>query len=69
LASSALNRDTSAASLDQDLSQEWLGALEQLVPAAIAADRAAAAAAARTAAVDQRAATRRRHPSIDDLLQ
>ena len=68
LASSALNRDTSAADVDQDLRQDWLRALERLLPATIAVDRAAAAAAARSAAVDQRAAARRRHPNIDDLL-
>jgi len=68
LASTALNRDTSGANLDQDLSQDWLRALEHLLPATIAADRAAAAATARSAAVDQRAAARRRHPNIDDLL-
>jgi hypothetical protein len=50
-----------------ELAQRWLDALEKLLPAAIAADRAAAAANARTAAVDQRAA-RRRRSDIDDLL-
>jgi hypothetical protein len=49
--------------------QQWLDALEKLLPAAIAADRATAAAAARTAAVDQRTAARRRHPDVDDLLR
>jgi hypothetical protein len=50
------------------LTQSWLDALEMLLPASIAADRAAAAAAARTAAVDQRAAARRRHPDISGLV-
>lgn len=59
--------DESPANSD-DLTQRWLDALECLLPAPIAADRAAAAAAARTAAVDQRAAIRRRHPKVDDLL-
>ncbi len=52
-----------------DLPQQRLDALETLLPASIAADRAAAAAAARTAAVDQRAAARRRNANIDDLLE
>jgi hypothetical protein len=47
---------------------DWIDALEELLPAAIAADRAAAAATARTAAADQRAATRRRHTDVDGLL-
>ncbi|WP_138179900.1 hypothetical protein [Nakamurella multipartita] len=50
-----------------ELAQRWLDALEKLLPAVIAADRAAAAANARTAAVDQRVA-RRRRSDIDDLL-
>jgi len=50
-----------------ELAQRWLDALEKLLPAVIAADRAAAAANARTAAVDERAA-RRRRSDIDDLL-
>jgi hypothetical protein len=68
LASSTLNCDTSGPN-PQELALGWLRALEHLLPARIAADRAAAAAAARTAAVDQRAIARRRHPNIDDLLQ
>ncbi len=52
----------------EDLTQSWLDALEMLLPASIAADRAAAAAAARTAAADQRAAARRRHPDIGGLI-
>ena len=55
-------------STTEDLTQSWLDALETLLPASIAADRAAAAATARTAAVDQRAAARRRHPDIDGLI-
>jgi hypothetical protein len=55
-------------STSDDLAQKWLDALERLLPASIAADRAAAAAAARTAAVDQRAAARHRHPDIDGLI-
>ena len=55
-------------STPDDLTQRWLDALETLIPASIAADRAAAAAAARIAAVDQRTAARRRHPDIDGLL-
>lgn len=51
-----------------EVAQQWLDALEKLLPAPIAADRAAAAAAARTAAVDQRAAARRRHTDIGNLL-
>jgi hypothetical protein len=54
--------------VSEEHAQRWLDALEKLLPASIAADRAAAAASARTAAVDQRAAARRRHPDIDDLL-
>ena len=50
-----------------ELAQRWLDALEKLLPAVIAADRAAAAANARTAAVDESAA-RRRRSDIDDLL-
>ncbi|WP_420120936.1 hypothetical protein [Nakamurella sp.] len=50
-----------------EFAQRWLDALEKLLPAAIAADRATAAANARTAAVDQRVA-RRRRSDIDDLL-
>jgi hypothetical protein len=50
-----------------ELAQRWLDALEKLLPATIAADRAAAAATARSTAVDQRAA-RRRRSDIDDLL-
>ena len=69
LASTAMNRDASSASLDQNLSHDWLDALEQLLPAEIAAERATASAAAREAAVDQRAAARRRHPDIDNLLK
>jgi len=57
------NSSTSA-----DLTRSWLDALETLLPASIAADRAAAAATARTSAVDERAAARRRHPDIDGLL-
>jgi len=52
-----------------DISEAWLSSLEQLLPAAIAADRAAAAASARATAVDQRVSARRRHPDIGDLLQ
>ena len=48
---------------------DWLDALEELLPAAIAADRAAAAATARTTAADQRVAPRRRHPDVGDLLR
>jgi hypothetical protein len=55
-------------STSEDLTQSWLDALETLLPASIAADRAAAAATARTAAADQRAAARRRHPDIDGLI-
>jgi hypothetical protein len=55
-------------STSDELTRCWLDALETLLPASIAADRAAAAATARTAAVDQRAATRRRHPDIDGLI-
>ena len=50
-----------------ELVRPWLDALEKLLPAAIAADRAAAAANARSSAVDERAA-RRRRSDIDDLL-
>jgi hypothetical protein len=46
----------------------WLTALEELLPAQLAADRAAAAAAARAAAVDRRLSVGRRHPDIADLL-
>ncbi|WP_420119923.1 hypothetical protein [Nakamurella sp.] len=52
-----------------EISQLWLDSLEQLLPAAIAAERAAAAASTRATAVDQRASARRRHPDIGDLLQ
>jgi hypothetical protein len=64
----------SAESTDQasprsdELALQWLAALEKLLPAAIAADRAAAAATARTEAVDRRAGARRRHPDIGDIL-
>jgi len=50
-----------------EFAHQWLDALEKLLPAAIAADRAAAAATTRSAAIDQRAA-RRRRSDIDDLL-
>ncbi len=68
LASSALNNDSSPAGNEQ-LSHDWVDALERLLPAQIAAGRATAAAAARLAAVDKRAAARRRHPDIDHLLK
>jgi hypothetical protein len=55
-------------STSDDLTQQWLDALETLLPASIAAERAAAAAEARTAAVDHRTAARRRHPDIDGLI-
>jgi len=63
-----------AASTDQTspasdaLGQRWLDALEKLLPATIAVDRAAAAATARTEAADRRASARRRHSEIGDLL-
>ena len=47
---------------------EWLKAIEELLPARVAADRAAAAASARSASVDRRISARRRHPDIADLL-
>ncbi len=48
---------------------KWLNAVEVLVPAMVAADRAAAAAAARSAAVDRRVAGLRRHPEVGALLK
>ena len=47
---------------------EWLEAIEDLLPARVAAERAAAAAAARSASADRRINARRRHPDIADLL-
>ncbi len=67
LLSSAALADQSPSTPD-DLCQRWLDALETLLPASIAADRAVAAATARNAAVDHRAAARRRHPDIGGLL-
>lgn len=69
LAATALRGDSSGAVVDETLSARWLDAVEKLLPARIAADRAAAAAAARSARVGQRAAARRRHPNVDDLLK
>jgi len=66
-ASSALKNDSTTA-LTRTLSNNWLDALEHLLPASVAAQRATASAAAREAATDRRAA-RRRHPDIDDLLK
>lgn len=69
LAASTLRSDSSDAVVDETACGRWLHAVEELLPARIAADRAAAAAAARSATVDQRAAARHRHPSADGLLK
>ena len=51
-----------------DASQVWRDALEALLPAGLAANRAAAVAAARTEAVNRRVAVQARHPGLEDLL-
>lgn len=49
--------------------REWLTAIENLLPTALAVERAAAGAAARrTDDTERRMATRRRHPDVGDLL-
>ena len=48
--------------------REWLAAIENLLPATLAADRAAAAAAASDSTADRVAGARRRRVDIDSLL-
>jgi hypothetical protein len=49
--------------------QVWLTAVESLVPATLAADRAAAAAATRATSIERRATAKPRHPSVESLLR
>ena len=51
-----------------DASQVWRDALEALLPAGLAANRAAAVAATRSEAVNRRVAAQTRHPGIAHLL-
>ena len=66
-ASSVMKSDTTP-SVTSTRSNDWLDALDRLLPADLAAQRARASATARETAIDRRAA-RRRHPDIDDLLE
>ncbi len=59
---------TDDAETDPEATQRWLDALELLLPAGVAAERAAAIAAARSAAVDRRVAAQHRHPDVERLL-
>ena len=49
--------------------QEWLTAVESLVPATIAADRAAAAAITRATGIERQATKTPRHPNVESLLR
>ncbi len=69
LATFTLRACGSDIAINEHASARWLQAVEDLLPAQIAADRAATAAAARSAQVDQRAAARRHHPNVDELLE
>ena len=60
--------ETGTESITSDATQRWLDALETLLPAGVAIDRAAAIAAARSAAVERRVAVQHRHPDVDRLL-
>ena len=60
--------ETGTESITSDATQRWLDALETLLPAGLAVDRAAAIAAARSAAVERRVAVQHRHPDVDRLL-
>jgi len=55
--------DTAAARRD------WLAAIENLVPATLAAERAAAAAMARTQSAGRRTPAQGRHPHVQNLLR
>ena len=50
-----------------DVSADWIAALEELLPARVATDRAAAAAKARASAVDRRMTAGQRQPERGDL--
>jgi hypothetical protein len=47
---------------------EWQDALEELLPADLAAERAIAIATTRSTAVDRRITARSHHPDIEQLL-
>jgi len=49
--------------------QDWVTAIENLVPATTAADRAAEAAAARATSINRSLTTQSRHPSAETLLR
>ena len=49
--------------------REWLAAIENLVPAKLAAECAAAAARTRTDNTEHRTIARRRHPNLQNLLR
>lgn len=67
-AASSVLKSESTPAITSTLSDNWLDALEHLLPADLAAQRATASATAREAAIDRRA-VRRRHADIDDLLK
>ena len=48
--------------------QDWLAAIENLVPATLAAERADAAGRARTDNTEHRIIAQRRHPQVQNLL-